>query len=423
MTTITMTARTRTAPEIEEISADYCVVGAGIAGFSAAITLADAGRSVVLVDAQPQIGGQCVNSLIGLFCGIYGTAPEYEMLTRSIFEDMFRDLEGTGALSNRYGETLGVQYDEVVVGRWMERELAKRGVQIALGCAVDEVEGHGGRIERIRLVSRYGRVDVSARGFVDASGDASLSWLAGFECVEPDGPVYGSQQFRLGGIVEEEVPSRELAAEKLREVGDRYGVVRREGIPFVFPGSGTAVINMTHVATPLGTLATAAAQSEGRDQADRVATFLAETFPRAFGDARITDYGILGRRQTRWIRGEHTLTEQEVVDGVKFDDAVARTAWPIELHDRPDRHRWEVFPSGHLHYVPLRSMIPRGAVNVVAAGRCIDADPAALSSVRVMGPCAAMGVGAAKALDLVDGAPLSSIDVAALAERVRVDVG
>lgn len=423
MTEITTTTVVRSAPIVEELTADYCVVGAGIAGFAAAITLADQGRSVALVDAQPQIGGQCVNSLIGLFCGVYGTAPDYEMLTRTVFEDLFRDLDGTGALSKRYGETLGIQYDEVAVGRWMERELDRRGITVILGSAVDAVHGSDGWIERIELVSRYGRVRVSARGFVDASGDASLSWLAGLPCAEPTGPIYGSQQFRLAGVVEEHVPDRTVVAEHLRRDGDRYGVVRREGIPFVFPGSGTAVINMTHVATPLTTIGTGRAQNEGRDQADRVARFLAETFPEAFGQARIVDYGLLGRRQTRWIRAEHTLLDDEVIAGVRFDDAVARTAWPIELHDRPDKHRWEVFEAGHLHYVPLRSLIPIGSKNVIAAGRCIDAQPAALSSVRVMGPCAAMGAGAAHALDLADGGAVSDIDVTALRERVAENVG
>jgi hypothetical protein len=50
--------------------------------------------------------------------------------------------------------------------------------------------------------------------------------------------------------------------------------------------------------------------------------------------------------------------------------------------------------------VPLRAMTPPGAHNLVAAGRCVDGDAAALSSVRVMGPCAAMGAAAAHALDL-----------------------
>ncbi|MFC7404995.1 FAD-dependent oxidoreductase [Georgenia alba] len=412
----------RTAEQPEEIQADVCVVGAGIAGFAAATTLADLGRSVVLVDAMPVVGGQCVNSLIGLFCGVYGTGPDYPLLTRTVYEDLFADLEPSGALSWRYGETLCVQYDEVAVGRWMERQLADRDVTLALGSAVDAVDSEDGRVARVHLVSRHGRLTVRAGAYVDASGDASLTWLADLPCHVPDGPIYGSQQFRLGGVVEDAVPSKAEVSEALRRHGEEYGVVRREGIPFVFPGTGRAVINMTHVVTPLGTLASSRAQTDGRDQADRVAQFLREVFPDAFGDSRVLAYGVLGRRQTRWISGLHTLTDEDVAAGTRFEDAVARTAWPIELHDRPERHRWEVFDPGHLHYVPLRSMIPVGARNLVAAGRCVDGEPAALSSVRVMGPCAAMGAGAAHAVDLADGGDVSAVDLTALADRVRANV-
>ena len=66
-------------------------------------------------------------------------------------------------------------------------------------------------------------------------------------------------------------------------------------------------------------------------------------------------------------------------------------------------------------------MIPAEGDNVVAAGRCIDADLPALSSVRVMGPCMAMGAAAAKALDLAGTGSVHQIDIAALAEARPAD--
>ncbi len=59
-------------------------------------------------------------------------------------------------------------------------------------------------------------------------------------------------------------------------------------------------------------------------------------------------------------------------------------------------------------------MVPEGLDNVVTAGRCIDAEPAALASVRVMGPCFAMGRAAANAAALVGAGSFHQIDVAAL---------
>jgi hypothetical protein len=63
-------------------------------------------------------------------------------------------------------------------------------------------------------------------------------------------------------------------------------------------------------------------------------------------------------------------------------------------------------------------MIPREADNVVAAGRCVDADVSALSAIRVMGPCIAMGAAAAHALDLAAGRPVHEIDYAELQQRL-----
>jgi len=116
----------------------------------------------------------------------------------------------------------------------------------------------------------------------------------------------------------------------------------------------------------------------------------------------------------------------EVRSGVLFDDAVARTAWPVELHDRSDGYVWEMFPADHVHSVPLRSLLPPGAHNLVAAGRCVDGDAAALSSVRVMGPCSAMGHAAAHVLELAaEGQPDSFgvIDFDSLTSVHHIDVG
>jgi hypothetical protein len=51
--------------------------------------------------------------------------------------------------------------------------------------------------------------------------------------------------------------------------------------------------------------------------------------------------------------------------------------------------------------------------------RGIDGDPAALPSVRVMGPCMAQAMAAANALDLAGSGSVQQIDIGALQERVR----
>jgi hypothetical protein len=209
---------------------------------------------------------------------------------------------------------------------------------------------------------------------------------------------------------------------RLAEKGGDYGLVRRDGFVFQAPGSGEALVNMTHLETPLDPVAASRGVLEGRAQADRLVAFLRAEFPRVFGRARVRAYGLPGVRQTRWIVGRYHLTADDVRGGVRFDDAIARCSWPIEFHDRPEGVHWEEFGDDHMHYVPFRSLTPVEADNLVAVGRCIDADPLALSSVRVMGPCIAMGAAAAHALDLAGAGSAQQIDLAALKARLRTNL-
>jgi flavin-dependent dehydrogenase len=405
-----------------QAAADICVVGAGIAGVSAALEAARLGRRVALVDGLPALGGQAVNSIIGTFCGLFANGTHGRQLTHGIADDILHELESQGALYYRRGgpsNTTVVMYDEIALSRFIEEAVREAGITVLLGAVLREVTRDGGRVRSLELATRYGDVRLAAAGFVDATGDAALTWQAGFACREhADGPIYGTQMMVLEGIDEAHQPSREEFTQRARAKAAEYGLVRTDGFAFVFPGRGTALVNLTHVETPLDAIEASRNALLGKAQADRVLHFLKREYPDAFGPARVRSYGLPGIRQTRWIKGRQQLAVADVRAGTKFPDAVARTAWPIELHDRPEGYVWEPFADDHLHYVPFGSLVPAEADNIVAAGRCIDGDSAALSSVRVMGPCIAMGAAAAHALDLAGSGSVQQIDIAALGKRV-----
>lgn len=401
---------------------DLCVVGAGIAGISAAVEAAQLGRRVVLVDALPTLGGQMVNSLIGLFCGVFGNAPERRQLTHGIFDDLFAALGDSGDLYFNHHHSTTVYYDEVALGRWVEQRVQALGIEVLLGAVIGEVAREGDRIASVRFATRYGEVVVAAAGYVDASGDASLAWEAGLPCRVPERPIYGSQQAVVEHVEEEHRPDPAEFAARLGAKVSEYGLIRRDGLAFFFPGRGRVVLNMTHIESPLDPFGASQIGLEGKAQVDRVVEFLRGEFPKAFSEATVRSYGLSGRRQTRWIEAVHQLSADEVRAGTAFEDAVARTAWPIELHDRPEGYVWETFGPDHVHYVPLRSMQSAECTNLLAAGRCIDGDPAALSSVRVMGPCAAMGAAAAHAFDLVDGGSVREVPIGDLHDRLRANL-
>ncbi len=154
---------------------------------------------------------------------------------------------------------------------------------------------------------------------------------------------------------------------------------------FAFPGRGIALANMTHVATPTDPVSAWDTVFAGRDQADRLLAFLRREYPDAYGNARVRVYAAPGVRQTRWIVGAYSLSDDDVRSG-RLSTMRWRCSWPIELHDAAAEAHWEELGDDHLHTVPLRSLLHRDADNLAAAGRCIDGDTVALSSVRVMGP-------------------------------------
>lgn len=403
---------------------DICVVGAGISGVAAALEAARLGRSVILVDGAPAIGGQAVGSIIGTLIGLYTHGPDAYRITYGIAEDLIRDLTAEGALYRRRSVKTGTitfQYDEVRLQRWIERKLEEAGVRMLVGAIVTHVDFRDRRVRSLRCATRYGEVVVEAEGFVDSSGDASLCYEAGLPVRMPTAPIYGSMNFLIENYDPVAVDTLSLpdVHARLRELGASYGLVRHEGFLMHFPGMNVMLANITHYETPTDPFAAAGMVTEGHRQADRVLRFLKEQFPEVFASARVRVYGNPGIRQTRWIVGRSQLGLEALRSGARPADAVARSAWWVELHDSKEGTHWEAFPDNHVYYIPLGCMTPEGADNIVAAGRCVDADSHALSAIRVMGPCIAMGTVAAHALDMAGAGSVHQLDIAALQQRLH----
>ncbi|CAN0453157.1 unnamed protein product, partial [Discosporangium mesarthrocarpum] len=313
-----------------------------------------------------------------------------------------------------------VQYDEIALARWIDKAVRDAGITVLLGAVVRNAHIPSRRITALDIATKFGDVCVEADGFIDASGDATVAWHAGLAVREPETPIFGTQVVLFEGFDEDAANAvdRWEMQDRLAQKADYYGLLRKDGFVFSFPGHGTALANMTHVATPMDAAGFAYTVFDGRDQADRLLRFLRNEYPAAYGNARIRIYAAPGVRQTRWITGTYSLTAADVRSGRVFDDAIARCSWPIELHNNAADAYWEELGDDHVHTVPLGSLVHGEADNLAAAGRCIDGDTIGLSSVRVMGPCIAMGAAAAHALILAGSGSVHQIDMGALRERI-----
>ena len=417
----TRNVRRTTQRDVTTVAADLCVLGAGISGVTAALEAAKLGRKVVIVDGAPALGGQAIGSIIGTLIGLYTHGPDAYQLTHGIADEMLRDLEAEGALLRMHRSTVTFQYDEVRLGRWMERKIEEAGVQTVVGALLTGVKFENRRVNHVELATRYGAVRIEATGYIDASGDASLCFEAGLEVRELDAPVYGSLNFLIEGYDLDKVGDMQIAEvrERLTQKGHEYGLVRHDGWLMHFPGKNFMLANINHFETPLDPLASAQMVFEGRRQADNIIKFLHTEYPSIFANASVRSYGNPGVRQTRWIQSARQLTLEDIRKGERPKDAAARCAWWVELHNTAELVHWERFKDGHVYYIPLSCMVPKEADNIVAAGRCVDGDSHALSAIRVMGPCIAMGTAAAHALDLAGNGSVHRIDLTQFQERLR----
>jgi hypothetical protein len=422
-TTGTRTVRRPASGDATTVRADICVLGSGIAGVSAALEAAKLGRKVVIVDSAAALGGQAIGSIIGTIIGLYTHGPAPYQITHGIADELIEDLTKEGSLNRRVSmtSTITFQYDEVRLGRWIERKVEEAGVQALLGAVLTRVVVENRRVVHLEFATRFGALCVEAQGYVDASGDASLTYEAGFEVREPLAPVYGSLNFLIEGY--DTTAVRDLVItevhERLAKKGGAYGLVRHDGFLMHFPGKDFMLANVTHLETVLDPLAMAQMVSEGRRQADNAIRFLKAEYPRIFANARVRTYGNPGLRQTRWIVGTRQLTLEDIRQAERPRDAVARCAWWVELHDAKELVHWERFEPDHVYYIPLSCMVPKAADNIVAAGRCVDADLHALSAIRVMGPCIAMGAAAAHSLALTGSGSVHQVDLVELQRRLH----
>jgi glycine/D-amino acid oxidase-like deaminating enzyme len=112
-----------------------------------------------------------------------------------------------------------------------------------------------------------------------------------------------------------------------------------------------------------------------------------------------------GKRESRRIMGDHILTQQDLISGGNFEDAVAIGGWPMDDHppggfdsvsDSPGRQ----VATEEVYDIPLRALYSRNVRNLFMAGRNISASHMAFTSTRVMGTCSVMGQAAGTAAAL-----------------------
>ena len=104
----------------------------------------------------------------------------------------------------------------------------------------------------------------------------------------------------------------------------------------------------------------------------------------------------IGVRDGRRIRGRYVVTQEDIVNGARHEDAVVRPTFGVDIHSITAEHNeTHVIENKGLkvkpYDIPLRALIAKDVDGLMMAGRCISGDFIAHASYRVTGNATSMG--------------------------------
>jgi hypothetical protein len=398
---------------------DVLVVGGGPAGLGAAVGAADAGARVVLAERYGFLGGNATAALVMPLMSFHTQhhQPERRGVTTLLPTDhgpgdpvvggvLARLLEKLVKAGGAIPPSLATGYVVPFDPEWFKLAaldlLDEAGVQFLFHAFASGVLG-GNEVQGAVFETKSGPVAIRSKVTIDCTGDADLAVAAGapHEVGRADGLVQPmTLMFRMaqfGHAAFEEYVKKN--PKQWRGVHGLWDLVReatqagalklpREDILFFgTPHEGEVSINSTRVTRVNGTDVwdLSYAEWKSRQQMRQIAEFLRQYVP-GFEESYVVQSGVnVGVRETRRILGDYQLTVDDVLSARKFDDAIARGAYPVDIHNPTGAGTLlKRLPPGEAYDIPLRCLLPRGAEGLLVAGRCISGTHEAHSSYRVM---------------------------------------
>ncbi len=407
---------------------DLIVVGGGFAGVCAAMEAGRKGLQVLLIDRNNCLGGAAMNCLVNPFMNYWTKNPETgekRLLAGDLFAEIVEELKKLGGLQEN-----GRNFDEEKLKLVLNRMCLRCGVELLFNTNVTGVVTDGGHIVSVTAMSRGVHLELQADYFVDATGDAELSVLAG--CHYHVGREDGLCQpmtlcFRMGGVdletFREVRPTINPLYQKFQQEG-RIQNPRENVLIFFTLHDGVLHFNTTRVVRhdPTDPWAVTRAELEAREQVFEMHSFLKENIP-GFEESYVLSTALqIGIRESRMVEGEYTLTQEDLKSLARFDDAIAVGNYDIDIHNPEGSgtsHYY--FGDGQWYEIPYRCLLPRGCENLLVAGRCISSTHEAQASYRIMPFCAELGqaAGAAVSLAMKAGLSLRKVDVKSLQNVLR----
>lgn len=398
----------KSIPIAEDV--DICVLGGSCTGVFAAVRAARLGGKVAIVEKQNCFGGVATLGLVNVWHNLYDTECQQQIIS-GLTEEVIERLEIRDAVHKKptshesaytlNTEELKIELDSLI----LESKVKPYLHSYYVAPYVEE-----GVLEAIIIENKSGRQAIRAKVFIDATGDGDLCHQLGLDYYQAENlqppttcaKLYRDEKMEAFGF-----------QKAIAQYGSEFNLKEDWGWGTFIPGLPNITFNaQTHVFDVNCAEANQLTYSEieGRRQI-RALVDIARKYGAEDGAIGLVVLpASIGIRETRHFKSQYRLTENEVLSGRKFEDAIANGSYRVDIHhsDRSGitfryldgreiirgngvsatkvgRWRPETTKDPTFYQIPYRAIIPTGEFkNVLMCGRMMDADPGAFGAVRVM---------------------------------------
>ena len=383
---------------------DVVVVGGGTGGMGAAISAARHGAKTALIQDRPVLGGNNSSEIRMHISGADQHALRKNARETGLVEEI--------ALKNRYFNP----QNSFCVSDTVYWEIAKgeENLTLMLNTSMIDVQMDGDRIAKIYATQlpTEKKFAIEADIFVDATGDGTLAYFAGAECM-------------VGREAKETFHEPHA-----QDVADCYTMGNTlmfttmdmgRPVPFHKPDwaytyTEEDLKHRKHCDGEAIWRAKAGVDSgywwielggwkndiifDGEDIRDELLKVLYGVWDHIKNGG---DHGaenlvldwvgyVPGKRESRRIVGDYVLREQDLMENHHFDDAVAYGGWTLDQHTIGGMDNLTDDPAHLLtppepYQIPYRCYYSKDISNLMMAGRNISCSHMAMASTRVMGTC------------------------------------
>jgi len=437
---------------------DVLVVGGGNAGCAAALAAARHGAKTLLVERYGFLGGTATAAMVGPWMTFHSGR---DRVVGGIAQEIVTRLEALGASPGHIPDTSDyvptiTPFDPEVHKALLFEMMTEARVRLLLHAWFTTALVEGNTVTGATFDTVGGKRVYRARVVIDATADAYVAASAGVATQKGDarGRVQpASLMFRMSHVdlaktaaylrthpdqMRTSLKAHERTAATLTAVAglhDLWARAQDEGavdVPrevvsfFISPYPDEVTVNMTRVLQidPLDPDDLTRAEVESRRQVMQLAAFFRARVP-GFENARIAATGTqIGIRESRRIVGRYTLTRDDVLQARQFPDAVARSAYPIDIHNPSGKGTTtQRLAPGASYEIPYRCLVPKDCEGLLVAGRCISTTHEALASTRLTPTVMTLGqaAGTAAAIACDRGILPSEVDTTELRAALTRD--